>query len=452
MADADYSRRTYLKWAAGASAIGMAGLAGCTGGNSGSNGSNGSSGNGSSGNSSSGSGGSGSDAALEVLHGWTGGDGADAINKLTTMFKNQHPNVSANFRAIGGGGNVNLNSRVAQRLANNDPPSSFAGWPGANLVQYDGVLMDISSVWKQAGLTDAIVNPAAKASKFNGKYVTVPIGSHRLNNLYYNEQIVEEANVDPSSISDMDSFVSALKKVQQNTDKTPLSKGMKSPFLGIQFWVEVFLSQSGKDAYTKFTKGNGDKAKVKKSLKTTKSILTNYINQDASTIGYTEAAQSIINGDAAFMHNGNWVAGMFRAAEGFDFNDAWGWQAFPGTENMYVFHLDSFIAPSNNPSPQATKTWEKFVGSKQAQVQYNKRKGSVPVRTDIDGNKLGEYLKITYNDLVNAQDMPRTLAHGLAVPPETLGNVKTAFGNNFMGPYKVDAAADALMQAVQGQS
>lgn len=175
MADADYSRRTYLKWAAGASAIGMAGLAGCTGGNSGSNGSNGSSGNGSSGNSSSGSGGSGSDAALEVLHGWTGGDGADAINELTTMFKNQHPNVSANFRAIGGGGNVNLNSRVAQRLANNDPPSSFAGWPGANLVQYDGVLMDISSVWKQAGLTDAIVNPAAKASKFNGKYVTVPI-------------------------------------------------------------------------------------------------------------------------------------------------------------------------------------------------------------------------------------------------------------------------------------
>jgi glucose/mannose transport system substrate-binding protein len=439
----ELDRRTYMKVVGAAGAAGITGIAGCLGG-----GGNGGGGNGS-GN---GGGSGGSGGTLEVLHGWTGGDGAAAVEALTEGFKDKYPDMKTNFKGIGGGGNVNLNAVVARRLANQKPPSSFAGWPGANLIQYKGVLMDIGdSVWKQAGLEDVIIDPAQKKSTLDGTYVTVPLGSHRMNNLFFNKHVVKKAGVDPASLKSMDDLIAAFDKIKKNTDKIPLAHGMKAPWLNLQFWVEVFLSEYGKKAYINYTKGKGDEKKVRKSLKTTKTILKNYINSDASTIGFTTANQKVIRGDAATIHNGNWLYGMYRGQKNFEFKKDWGWAPFPGTGNMYVFHLDSFIVPSNNPSPKKVKKWERYVGSKEAQVAFNKRKGSVPVRTDVDPNKLPEYLTVTYNDLRNASELPPTMAHGLAVSPKALGRAKSAIGDNFMGPYDVDGAAKALMKAVQDQ-
>jgi glucose/mannose transport system substrate-binding protein len=436
------SRRRILR-TAGVTSTAALGLAGCLGGGGGSGG------NGSGNN----SGGGNSNASLEVMHGWTGGDGAKAIQALTNGFKNKYPDMKTNFRAVGGGGNVNLNSTVARRLSNNNPPSSFAGWPGENLVQYEGILMDIGqSVWQQAGLKKVITDASQKRCKMGGNYVTVPIGSHRLNNLFFNKSVVNEAGVDPTSWKNVDDLIQGLKTIKQDTNKVPLAKGMKSPFLGLQFWVEIFLSQFGQSAYMDFINGNGDKQKVRKSLQTTKTILSNYINEDAATIGYTTANQKVISGNAATIHNGNWMYGMYRSAQGFEYKKDWGWIPFPGTQNTYVYHLDSFIVPANNPTPEKTKKWERYVGSKQAQIEFNRRKGSVPLRTDIKPKKLPPYLTLTYKDLLNADELPPTMAHGLAVPPQILGNVKSAFGDNFMGPFNVDAATQALMQAIPEES
>jgi glucose/mannose transport system substrate-binding protein len=432
----DMDRRTYMKVVGSASAVGVAGLAGCLGGDGGGNGG----GNG------------GSDKPLEVLHGWTSGDGKAAIKALTDGFKNKYPDMKTDFKPIGGGGNVNLNAVVGRRLGNKKPPSSFAGWPGANLIQYKGVLKDIGDpVWKKEGLEDVIIDPAQKKSKLDGKYVTVPLGSHRMNNLFFNKQVVEKAGVDPASLKSADEFIGALEKIKQNTNKIPLAHSMKSAWLNLQFWVEVFISEKGQKAYIDFTKGNGDKKKVSQSLQTTKTILKNYINSDASTIDFTTANQKVMSGEAATIHNGNWLYGMYRGKDNFEYKKDWGWAPFPGTENMYVFHIDSFIVPSNNPSPEKTVKWERYVGSKEAQVEFNKRKGSVPLRNDVDPKKLPKYVAETYEDLLNAKKLPPTMAHGLAVSPTKLNAAKSAINNNFMGPYKVDAAANALMKAVSDE-
>lgn len=441
--ESNYSRRTYIKGVSLMGTAGMAGLAGCLGGgdDSGGNGGKGGGGNGG------GDGGSGK--PLEVLHGWTGGDGAEAVRALIEGFNSKYPDMKTDFRGIGGGGNVNLNALVARRLANNNPPSSFAGWPGANLIQYKGILMDIEkSVWEQAGLKDVIIDPAQRKSELDGQYVAVPIGSHRMNNFFFNKHVVNKAGVDPTSLQGVDDLIDAYEKIQQNTDAVPLAHAMKASWTNVQFWVQMLISEFGKDAYIDFTNGKGDKGKIKKSLKATKTIFTNYINNDAATINFTTANQKVISGRAATIHNGNWLYGMYRAESGFKYKKDWGWAPFPGTENMYVFHLDAFIPPSNNPSPEKTVKWQRYVGSKEAQVAFNKRKGSVPLRTDVDPNKLGGYLAMTYKDLLNADELPPTLAHGLAVPPEILGNVKSVFGNHFMGPFDVEATTQGLLDAV----
>lgn len=385
---------------------------------------------------------------LEIMHGWTGGDGADAAKNLKKGFKDKNPDVPLDFRAIGGTGNVNLDSAVARRLKNDNPPGAFAGWPGENLKKYEGVLRNITHVWEDAGYTDSMNETAKELCKFNGEFRATPLGSHRLNNLFYNTSVVEKAGVDPTSIDSPSALVDAMKTVEDKTNAVGMAQAMKAPWTNLQIFSQVMLGQSGYQAYMDWIKGNGDKANVKDALQTEKEMLQ-HINSDASSISFTEAASKVINGKAAFQHQGNWLYGVFRSNDNFNYGEEWDWVAFPGTEDMYTLHIDSFIAPNNNPTPVKNDIWQTYVGTERAQIGYNNLKGSVPLRMDVDGSQLSDFLQMNYKHLKNKPKQPPTLAHGLAVSPEKLGNCKSAIGNNFMGPFNVDATASALMKAVK---
>ena len=447
MKDTELTRRDIVKGTAGAGSAGIVGLTGCLGGDgSGDGGETTPSGDGTS----SGDGGSGGSAAqIEVLHGWTGGDGAKAAESLASAWKEAHPDITLNFKPIGGGGNTNLNTVVANRLSNNNPPASFAGWPGKNLVKYEGVLGNLTSVW-EGGLKDAQVKEAAELCKYNGEYRAVPIGSHRLNCLFYNSAVVEEAGVNPDDLTSASKLIDALDKIKQNTDKVPMAHAMKAPWTTLQLVAAVLLSTGGYDKYMKVVNGEGGKPAVREAFKTTKTILQDYINDDAASIGFTTANQKIMNGEAAFIHQGNWAAGAFRNKSNFDYDKDWGFKTFPGTEGLYTLHFDSFIYPANNPAPEAGKTWEKFVGSKEAQIAFNKYKGSIPTRTDVSKDEFGPYLAETMDQFAAAKNRPPTLAHGLAVVPEKLTSLKGVITNEFTGPYNVDAATEKFVSTIQG--
>ncbi|MFC7154985.1 ABC transporter substrate-binding protein [Halomarina halobia] len=423
------SRRTVLK---GTAAAGVAGLAGCLGGGGGSGGGNGS--------------GGGSGGSFDVLHGWTGGDGKDAAEALLGGFREAHPDVEITFEPIGGGGNENLNTVVAKRLGNQNPPGAFAGWPGKNLIQYEGVLGDLSDVW-EGSLADAHVEEAVSACTFNDKKAAMPIGSHRLNNLFYNVEVVEEAGVDPASLKSPRDLIEAMDAVAQNTDAVPMAHGMKAAWTTLQLWAVVMLGKEGYQPYMDYIRGEGDEAAVRSAFETTKEILANYINEDASSIGFTTANQMIMEGKAAFIHQGNWVAGAYRGND-LTYGEDWGWVPFPGTEDMYTLHIDSFIYPGNNPSPEGVKTFMEYVGGAEAQVAFNSRKGSIPTRTDVDTEQFDPYLTETIEDFGSVSNKPPTLAHGLAVAPETLTNLKDVISSEFTGPYNVDAATQGMLEKV----
>src|SRR6056297_1176386 len=399
-------------------------------------------------------GGNGGDNTLEVLHGWTGGDGEAAINELTSAFEEAHSDVSTDFKPIGGGGNTNLDTTVANRLQQNDPPSSFAGWPGKNFQQYDGVLGDITDVWEEEGFMDSHVEEAVNQCQTDdGNFAAVPIGSHRLNCLFYNMDVINSAGIDPNSMSSLSDLVSAMDTVATETDATPMAHAMAGPWTTLQLFGVVLLGQEGYDSYMTFVNGEGGGDAVRSALETTGTILEGYITDDAASINLTQANQKIMEGSAAFIHQGNWAAGAYRTND-LTYNEDWGFVPFPGTEGLYTLHIDSFLYPVNsnsgeNPSPEATKTWMRFAGSLEGQQAFDPLKGCIPTRTDADPEEFGPYLAETIEDFQNAEEKPPTLAHGLAVSPTALSEMKGVITSNFTGPYDVDATATGLLDAAQ---
>ncbi|WP_280585036.1 ABC transporter substrate-binding protein [Halorubrum sp. Boch-26] len=390
----------------------------------------------------------GSGDPVEVLHGWTGGDGAAAAEALEEAFNEANPDVGLEMNPIGGGGNENLDAVVANRLQSSDPPGAFANWPGPNLLRYEGVLGSVDDVWEENGFEDAMVDEAIDLHQQGGSYRAVPLGSHRLNCLFYNVSVVEDAGIDVDSLNSPSALIDAFDTVASETDATPMTHAMSGTWTTTQLWAAVMLGENGYQPYMDFIAGDGDEAAVRSAFERTAEMLENYISDDAASIGLTESNQKIINGNAAFIHQGNWAAGAFRNAEDFEYEDDWGFKTFPGTEGMYTLHFDSFLYPSDNPTPEASKTWEAFVGSEEAQVAFNQFKGSIPTRTDVSMDEFGPFLQETAEDFANAEYRPPNLQHGLGVTSETRTALNEVISSEFTGPYNVDAATEGFLDAV----
>lgn len=392
----------------------------------------------------------GEDEAMEVLHGWTGGDGEEAIAALTSGFEEAHPDIDTEFKPVGAEANIQLNDQVVQRLSNQDPPSSWAAWPGKHLEQFtdDGLLGDITeSVWQEEGLEDAFLEEAQELSKFDGQYVCVPVGSHRLNNLFYNVEVVEKAGVDPSGITDPAALVDALEAVDAETDAAGMSQALTTSNTMLSLWAQTMLGSEGYQPYMDVMNGEGDVGAVKNSLEYVEKF-AQYFNEDADSVNPPESNQRIMNGEAAFLQQGNWMAGGYRAND-LTYEEDWGWIPFPGTEDMYTLHFDAFVYPKDGPAPEATQTWLAYCGSVEAQVEFNKRKGSIPPRTDAPDDEFGPFLQQTMEDFASVEHKPPTVAHGLAVRSGVLSDLRGVFSNNFMGPFDVEATAEGIIDAIE---
>ncbi|WP_324663525.1 ABC transporter substrate-binding protein [Haloarcula sediminis] len=419
MTDGDgVSRRRVLQ---GAGVAAVAGLAGCGGG-----------------------GDSGSDG-IELLHAWSDGDGNAAIGALIDGFQEAHPDVEFAEEPVNGAARSNLDQVVQNRLQSNDPPSTFQTWPGKTLEKFGDAYADIEGdVWDQDMKDNYLEGPQAQA-QMDGTYVTVPLNIHRINNLFYNANVLESAGVDPSTLSSPSDVVDACEQVAQNTDAVPFAHQTSGAWSTIQLWETILLAEGGIDGYEAFINGNGNRSEVKAALDSVVE-LEEYYPSDASSLSFTEANTMVMEGNAAFIHQGDWAAGAYSGDDSFNYGEQWGQVTYPGTSGSYLLNMDSFPFLANNPTPEATKTFLSYCGSAEGQVLFNAEKGSIPPRSDADVSSLNQFQQDQYEDFNNADSQPPSIQHGLAVAPGVKTNITSAF-SGFLEESDASATADDLIDA-----
>lgn len=431
------SRRKYVT-AVGAAAASV-GIAGCSANETSSQG----------GSTSSSEGGS----TLELQHWWTAGGDGKAMSALLSRFNEMHPEIEIQENPVSGAGGQNLHSVIQDRTLNGNPPSTWQDWPGANLQPYveADALKDLGEdVWTD-DLRDAYlpgVKTAARAGNPDNPLISVPLNVHRLNNLFYNIEVFEEAGVDPSNMETPSDLVDAMATIESETDAAGMGQETSSAQGTLQLWAVTLMSEAGVETYEKFRNGETDGIEddVRGALETVAEYKNHYTD-DAGSINQDEAGFKVANGKAACMHQGDWQAGNFGTIDDFAYKEDWDHMPFPGTDGYYQLVLDGFVHPVPNPSPEATTEFLKFVGTVEAQELFNPPKGSIPPRTDVPQDSFTEFQQKEMEQFSNSEAQPLTMAHGLGVPPSVRSSIIDVM-SRFTSGYDVESAQQELVNAV----
>ncbi|MCU4753358.1 extracellular solute-binding protein [Halobacteria archaeon AArc-curdl1] len=383
---------------------------------------------------------------LEIVHWWTAGGEEEAIESLLDGYQEANPNVEIDNNPAPGGAGSALDVAIRSRIVDETPPSTFQIWPGESLRPYTdaGVLASVEDIWDD-NMRDAYLESVMEAASPEDELVSVPINIHRLNNLFYNVEVVEDAGIDPEGIEDPADVLEAL-EAADDAGYVGMAHQTTTEWSTVQLWETVFVGQHGADVFEAYIAGETDdlEDEVRESLDLVVDY-SEYFSPDAGAIAWDEGNAQVINGDAAFIHQGDWAAGQYGEAE-FEYAEEWDYVPYPGTEGVYSMVMDSFVMPEPNPSPEATEAFLEYCGTVDAQERFNPIKGSIPPRTDVPIDEFPPFLQNQMEDFEASEEQPTTIAHGSAVRPEIKSEIEEAF-SRFIETWDVEETTQDLLGA-----
>jgi len=391
---------------------------------------------------------------VEVFSWWVGPGEADGLTAMVKVLGQMYPNITFVDAAVVGEAGTNPKALLAMRLAANDPPDSWQAHAGqetiANYVAA-GQIQPLDNFFQSTGLASVLPPTLLPLISKDGHPYSVPVDIQRLNVLWYDPKILQDAGVteDPkTAFTTWEAFFAACNKIKA-AGKTCLALG--PPWTSMHLFENVMIGTIGADKWSGLwttpptTDWNGPD--VKAGITNFAKALS-YTNSDASTLSnWQPAAKLVADGDAAFNVMGDWVYGYFTdpAPNGLalkphtDFD----WAPSPGSYGIFNFLSDSFVLPTNAKHPNNTITWLTVAASKAGQEAFNPLNGSICARTDCDPSLFSEYSQGATKDW-STDKLVGSLYHGVVAAPAWVITIQTTV--SLFQSSTMDAAAQATFQ------
>ncbi|WP_372526889.1 ABC transporter substrate-binding protein [Piscinibacter sp.] len=383
----------------------------------------------------------------EVIHWWTSGGESAAVKELADAYTKAGGTwVDA---AVAGG--ENARAAAINRIAGGNPSTAaqFNTSKQYHDVIAEGLLNDIDTVAAKEGWDKWLPKPIIDSVKIKGHYYAVPVNIHNPTWFWYSKAALQKAGV-AGEPKNMDEFFAALDKLKA-AGLTPLA-------LGGQGWQEfitfysVLLHVGGKDAYLKFFKDH-DAASVnaepfRKTL-TALRKLHGYVDAGSPGRNWNDATAMVITGKAGFQIMGDWAKGEFSGAKqtaGKEFGCFAGF----GPTAPYMIAGDVFVFPktSDKAAIEAQHKLATVFTAPATQVAFNNKKGSIPIRTDIDSSKMDICAQAGVQAL---KDPARHVANpDMLMTPDMVGAVQDVITKFWNTNQSVDDAVKALQGALKG--
>ena len=387
---------------------------------------------------------------VEVLHWWTSGGEAAALNVLKDTLATQ--GVGWLDMPVAGGGGEAAMTTLRARVTAGNPPTAV------QMLGYDiqdwaaeGALGNLDAVATAEGW-DAVVPAALQAfSKYDGHWIAAPVNVHSTNWVWANKAVLDGLGI--AQPTTWDEFVAAMQKVKDS--------GLTALAHGGQAWQEatmfdgVVLSVGGTDFYKAAfidldpaALGGEQMVEAFRRMET----LRSFTDDNFSGRDWNLASAMVINGEAAFQIMGDWAKGEFLKAglvPGTDFLCF----RVPGSEGMVSFNADQFamfgVESADAQAAQALMASD--IMSPAFQSAFNVVKGSVPARTDVPNDAFDACGKQGMVDLAEASaagTLVGSMAHGHANRAAVKNAIYDVVTAAFNGEYDAETAAQNLVEAV----
>ena len=357
---------------------------------------------------------------LEVTHWWTSGGEAAAVAEFANAF-----NATGNTwvdGAIAGSGGV-ARPIIVSRIIGGDPMGATQlnhGRQAEELIEA-GLLQDLTELAEAEGWVD-FVNPSGllDSCTLDGKIYCVPVNIHSWEWIWLSHQAFEDAGVDVPS--DWFEFVEAGPALEA-AGKIPLAMGgqgwqQNGAFGVIQYGV------GGVDLYRQI---NADKdadvaagpemAKVFEAAAAARELA-----KDSNVQDWNQATNLVITGQAGGQIMGDWAQGEFQVAEQVAGED---YTCLPGLGVNEIISTggDAFYFPKLDDPEQTAAQLElaSLMISKPVQVAFNLKKGSLPIRGDIDLSAANDCMKKGLEILAAGGVVP---TGDMVLTPDTQGQME----------------------------
>ena len=381
-----------------------------------------------------------------VIHWWTsGGESAairqfaDAYNKAGGQWIDQaiagadQSRATTINRIVGGNAPVAAQFNTSQQFRD---------------IVDQGLLNNIDDVAIK-GNWDQIMPPSIlNAIKVKGHFYAAPVSIHMPAWFFYSKAAFKKAGITDEPKT-WDEFLADLARLK--------AAGVVPLAFGGQVWQEkitfdaIFAMVGGQELYLKVYRDR-DQAAVKsdafKQVLVAFKKLRGFTDAGAPGRNWNDATAMVITGKAGVQIMGDWAKGEFSAAKqtaGKDFG------CFPGfgPKSPYIVAGDAFVFPksSNADVLKAQKLLATTMTSPAAQVAFSERKGSIPIRGDIDDSTLDICAK---QGIAIMKDKSRQLPNSeMLTSPDTNGALQDVLTNYWNKNQSADDAQKAFASALK---
>ncbi len=386
---------------------------------------------------------------VEVLHWWTSGGEAAALNVLKQDLESQ--GIGWQDMPVAGGGGEQAMTVLRARVTAGNAPTAVQ-MLGFDILDWakEGALADLNEIAAQEGW-DAVVPEALQAfARHDGKWISAPVNVHSTNWVWANKAVLDANGI--SVPQTWDEFVAAVEKLAA-AGVTPIAQGG-------QAWQEatvfdaVAMSTGGpefyKSAFIDLDEGALGSDTMKEAFDRMAFIRAN-VDENFSGRDWNLATAMVINGEAGFQMMGDWAKGEFLNAGKVPGTDFLCFR-FPGTQDQVTFNADQFAMFDQGGSVSKEQAaLASAILSPSFQSAFNVVKGSVPARTDVSDEAFDACGKQGMKDLAAAASSGNlfgSMAHGHAAPASIKNAVYDVVTAHFNGEYDSATAVEELVDAV----
>ena len=373
---------------------------------------------------------------VEVLHWWTSGGEAKAVEVLKSEWAEQG-NQWNDFAVQGGGGKSAMTVLKSRALAANPPEAAHL--KGYELHEWAslGFLRDLSPMAEHLGWYPQLSPMVRDTLSQNGALMAVPTGIHRVNWLWLNRKLFERLGLTPPT--DWEHFMTVAEQLKAQ-GVTPLAIGNEPWQLAVLFET-VALGEGGKAFYRKAfleqdsaTLTGPDMVRVLTRFQQ----LRAHVPEKYAGLKWHQATNLLESGGAAMQIMGDWVkgelsAGNYRPGEDIDCLPS------PGSQGLFSYNLDS-IAMFKQRDPaqlQAQGELARLLMTPRFQEEFNRVKGSIPALTQPDMSKFDRCAIRSYHDFQLAErdgNLLPSMAEGMAVPTNMRQGIMDVLSSFFNDP------------------